>query len=172
MYCRQRGNERSNDDGFPSAARCMQDLQTTVRMESLALERRALPPVPTRWWMFLSPSSLPGYHHAGREGVGPSASRSSNAGLYPLCELSSLGTPPAEEAGPGGADPCANISAVSKGVDRDRGVGRGAWPWGKSPLLHGLMAKGQHRERAPLESWWRQALPSTPGARNTRLSPQ
>lgn len=32
------------------------------------------------------------------------------------------------------------------------GCGKEAWPWWNSPLGHGLMAKGQHREKAALES--------------------
>lgn len=42
-----------------------------------------------------------------------------------------------------GADPPAGISAMSKWADHGQGVGGGCrgWPWGKSPLLHGLDGK-------------------------------
>lgn len=126
----------------------MQDLQITVRMETLALERRTLPPGPSGWQTFLLAFRLPGYHHTGREGVGPSASWSSNAGqplallrgLRVLCKLSS----PAE-AGPHSFPPTEQIhmqtflpcpsGQIAAGVwEGDLALGEmspSAWPDGK-----------------------------------------
>lgn len=64
---------------------------------------------------------------------------------------------------------CASIPAMPKWVDCSWDVGRNLV---ELSLWHGPMAKGQHREKATLESRWRQALPSTPGTCNTQLSPQ
>lgn len=94
------------------------------------------------------------------------------SGGWTYCDLPILGSLPAE-TGPllpsHGADGVqAFLPCLSGGLCL--GCGKEAWPWWNSPLWHGLMAKGQHREKT-LESWWRQDLPSTPGTCNTQLSP-
>lgn len=109
----------------------MQDLQTTLRMETGSGEKN--PPSCAHQMMKVSVSfRLPGYHHAGGEGVGLSASWSSNAGqplaplqwLQPLCEFSCLAVHPTE-AGACSLPP--NFCCIQVGrwwLSR----GEGAWP--------------------------------------------